>query len=1276
MLLGIRYGVFSLLKALRIQWAKSPPAVVVNVSFSPLQATTMMKRTEESLDSSRRSCRKPSRYHSTTTTTTGGSSVSSSESHSHSHSHSQSHSQSQNGSEVFRSTDSLGGGAGGAGLSSSLRTHQPKSASAVSSASTGQVWQELNHLKFASMKLYGRDEELRVLHSAWEDTNASSNLLLVSGTAGTGKTALLQEFGARLTRNNNSNVLFAQGQYHPHVTLPYEAFSSIFSQLCSDIRSHPLYQSQIQQAVLQAVGEDYKLLLDLIPNLGELIFDAKAKKANETQQQQQQQQEQPQEAPTSQRSLTRTHSSTHRLAFPDALHSQSHMVKSKEKFKFLLQRFLHALIATGNDNGNDNGNGNGNNNHYYSAVVALDNVQWMDPASLQLLEWLIQDSKLQTSLLIVALYRTEDTDPSDDLPPCPPVLAPLVRRLANTGGAEGPRGPPALVLHNLSLPIMQQYIADLFNLGLDQDVLDLATIVYKRVDGNIFFAMQFLTALRDAGQLYYSIAHMKWTWKLTEIQASTVVASNVLAVLMNQMDHLPPETKALLQVVACLGPSFPDKLVEMIWTNLQELPHVEMVLPHEILTLKRPKELLADLEARGLIEQLSDNTATNTKTTSHIYCFSHSQIGLAVHEMLDPSTMPRIKYQIGRVLFENKAYLEYHNLLFVMVDLWNAGAEHVHGSKQNRILIELNLEAGQKALESSAFGASVQYLHHAVDRIPKAKRWTTEYYDLTLSIYNCLIKAEYSNGTMGPVREHASEIIAQKDRPFLDKIDAYTALIIVLSTHERNHSEAIALALVVVSQLGTNFWLQGGKLSVVGSLVKTKKLLSKTPLDTLLNKDEMQDQPKLIALDILSTVSSSMYASNPDLLMCSVLKTLRWSLKYGICKDTAKCVSFYGLVEMALGNAELGTKACKLAVKLAERHDLMTTEYSPTSAVYGFVLPWTTPLHSCANQLVAGYNCGLETGDLHYGFMNIVLFCFFCYCMGKPCKALEADMREYAKQMREYDQSLQLQFLSLTWQLILNLMGQCDGNPAVLKGEEMDYEAMLKAADDDKNPPLRGQTQCHRLQLAVYYRDFDLAAKLIVPASSISMVNPANLIIWRSALFEGVAAFELVRRGKKKWKKTALQALAKTQKWVDKGNVNCVHILYLLQAEKAAMEGSVEQARRLFDLAIVTSARNGFRNDRALATERCADMYLYVAHDDFWFHDYFEKACEAYREFEAFGKVEHMIREPRLKESIRHVSEISIVSDSVGPKQRHRPTAPQGGGTHAISDLTGIRFTM
>jgi hypothetical protein len=115
----------------------------------------------------------------------------------------------------------------------------------------------------------------------------------------------------------------------------------------------------------------------------------------------------------------------------------------------------------------------------------------------------------------------------------------------------------------------------------------------------------------------------------------------------------------------------------------------------------------------------------------------------------------------------------------------------------------------------------------------------------------------------------------------------------------------------------------------------------------------------------------------------------------------------------------------------------------------------------------------------------------------------------------------------------------------------------------------------------------------------------------------------MLRRGSTKWKSVGLKALANVEKFVRNGNVNCVHIIHFLQAEQESARGNVDQARSLYDKAFVVAARNGFINDKALASERCGEM-LDRVNDAFWANDYFEKAHQAYTQLEAFGKIDHM----------------------------------------------------
>lgn len=1082
--------------------------------------------------------------------------------------------------------------------SSSTRgsAQKPRRSSVRSNAASSSVLSDLNRLKFDWLGLYGREDELEALRQAYfrlgnekqdtiNDSQLFMNLFLLGGPSGTGKSAIIKEFSKELGKKEK-HTIFVSGKFDQYLSTPYAPFRSALTQLCEKLQTHELFDEKLKDEIVQVFRggghqQSYKLLLDLIPNIGELVDQAAGEGSfkdgavpdGNT------------EIPPSQNGMGYNLQYGHEEAYD--------IVKSEKKFKFLLQRFLTTVCKS-----------------QHKVVLILDDVQWIegDAASLNLLETMLTDPALHNSLFVVCSYRNNEVNAEHAFFHRLKVIETKRNQKAET-----------IYVGNLSLPSVHAFITDLFNMEPEKTE-ELAKVAFKKVQGNVFFLIQFITALRDGGFLQFHLGKMKWTWDEETIRKSTVVADNVLAILMAKMNKLPPRLKRMLQIAACLGASF-DEIVIIIVADKLKDSHLLMgstlqvdMVEEEVSAIDNLQELVSE----GLLDCISHRSGNCS------YCFAHDQIELAANGLFDDDELPEVKLKIGRILYENRSSFDYQSLLFHIVDMWNEGTELVTEPEQVQLLIRLNHSAGKKAMECSAFEASIVYLQKALGMIPKENRWD-EHYSLSLELYNCLIKAEYSSGSWGQLRHNIDELLAQKGKPVLDKQVAYATMITILVVRDHDHKAAIDYAVNVLAELGTHFHPKLGLLAVVGALIKTKNLVKKIPLETLLEKRYMDDPVKHVAIEILSAVNSSLYAASPELLLCSVLKALRWSLKYGLSKETPKSLGFYSLLEMAMGNPDAALTTAKLALTLAEKQNLMNTEFSPISSVYGFVLPWTTPLHVCRNALLTGYERGMQNGDLQYAFMNITLYCFFCFSEGKPLVDVEANMRDYGRQMKDYNQSLQLQFLCLTWQTALNLMGRCD-DPLVLSGEAMLQEEMLKAADEDKIPPLRCQVHCHRLQLAVYYRDFELAGKLISSTSSIASVNPANPIIWRTALFEGVAAFELVRRKRKKWKSTGMKSISKVQKWVKGGNVNCVHILYFLLAEQAAMESKFGDAQHLFNKAIVTAARNGYRNDRALACERCADMYEHNGDVD-WARDYRHRAHQAYEEMEAFGKLDHMVKE-------------------------------------------------
>ena len=550
------------------------------------------------------------------------------------------------------------------------------------SAQAQSVKHDLNRLKFQRLGLYGREEELTMLRKAyegWSKTIADSpakiergaehmpplNLHVIAGASGTGKSAIIKEFRNQLAKRE-PNTIFIGGKFDQHFSTPYSAFITAFSQLCEEAAS--LSNPGIRTAIYDAVGTmDYQLLLDLIPNIGELVYEVRGRVPDTRQNSEQ----------------------------------EYDIVKSEKKRKFLLQLFL-ASIATPE----------------HKLVIFLDDLQWVDQASLGLLEMILtEDLPTHRHIYILCAHR-------DDIPDGQHAFSKSLKAI------EGNRKQkiPKLIVHNMSPEVVHGFITELFNSNEDETE-EFAKIAYARVQGNVFHLVQFLTALRDVDLLQYNIATMKWSWDVPSIQRSTVVASNVLTILMDKSKRLPKRQKGILQIAACLGSSFEEVVIAMLDRKVYHsrvLRATQDVTANNDVTKEHDfketgqqttQEALESIVDAGLLEVLSDSS------DNWSYCFAHDQIKFAAKALLDDDQLALLKFEIGCILYEHRSLFNYDSLLFLVADMLNEGTEHAASSdvvakrqkitaKANtmQLLVDVNFEAGKIAVKNGAFGASIRYL--------------------------------------------------------------------------------------------------------------------------------------------------------------------------------------------------------------------------------------------------------------------------------------------------------------------------------------------------------------------------------------------------------------------------------------------------------------------------------------------------------------------------------------------------------------------------------------
>ena len=131
-------------------------------------------------------------------------------------------------------------------------------------------------------------------------------------------------------------------------------------------------------------------------------------------------------------------------------------------------------------------------------ALFLDDLQWLDAATLELIEDLLTRSELQY-LMVIGAYRDNEVDATH----------PLTRKLQTIrqAGAQVQE----IRLEPLGRDDLGQLIADALH-SESKRVAPLAQLVHDKTDGNPFFVIQFLQTLAEEGLLAYVHDTTRWRW--------------------------------------------------------------------------------------------------------------------------------------------------------------------------------------------------------------------------------------------------------------------------------------------------------------------------------------------------------------------------------------------------------------------------------------------------------------------------------------------------------------------------------------------------------------------------------------------------------------------------------------------------------------------------------------------------------------------------------------------------------------------------------------------
>src|SRR5712672_3304044 len=328
-------------------------------------------------------------------------------------------------------------------------------------------------------KLYGREREIEALIALLDRVaaNGTSELVLVSGYAGIGKSSVVNELHKVLVPPRG---LFASGKFDQYKRdIPYATLGQAFQSLVRSLLTQSEEElGRWRDSLSDALGLNGQLIVNLVPEL-ELVIGKQPPVAE--------------------------------LPPQDA----------QNRFQMVFLRFLGVFARK-----------------EHPLALFLDDLQWLDTATLDLLEHLVKHSEVR-HLLLVGAYRDNEVGPTH----------PLLRRLEAIRAADA--RVHELALAPLELDDVGRLIADALHCEPER-AQPLAVLVQDKTGGNPFFAIQFFIALADEGLLAFDPVTGAWRWDINRIGAKSYT-DNVMDLMAGKLKRFSSTTQEALKQLACLG---------------------------------------------------------------------------------------------------------------------------------------------------------------------------------------------------------------------------------------------------------------------------------------------------------------------------------------------------------------------------------------------------------------------------------------------------------------------------------------------------------------------------------------------------------------------------------------------------------------------------------------------------------------------------------------------------------------------------------------------------
>jgi PAS domain S-box-containing protein len=980
-------------------------------------------------------------------------------------------------------------------------------------------------------KLYGRDVEREVLFDAFQRviTTGRSELVLVSGYSGIGKSSIVNELNKVIVRPRG---IFVSGKVDQHKRdIPYAALAQAFQSLVRQILSKNEKEIGFwRDAVREAASINGQLLVNLIPEL-ELLIGKQSPVPD--------------------------------LPLQDA----------QNRFQLVFVRFLGVFAQA-----------------EHPLALFLDDMQWFDTRTLELLKDLVTEPEVR-HLLLVGAYRDNEVSPSH----------PLVRTLEKIRSAGA--AVQEIVLGPLVLDDMDQLVMDSLHCEPDR-ARPLAQLLYEKTGGNPFFAVQFLTALAEEGLLAFDPQAAVWKWDLSRIQAKRYT-DDVVELMAAKLRRLPQTTQEALKQLACLGNSGRISTLHLVYEQSEDSIQAE----------------LRNAVRAGLIFSLDG-----------AYTFLHDRIQEAAYSLIPESERAATHLKIGRLLVSSATLEEIEEEIFEIVNQLNRAASLIMTLEERKRVAELNLVAGKRAKISEAYGSALNYFAASEAFLPE-DYWDqdrTLAFDVGLNRAECEFRVgllTQADGRLSMLSERATNHVDDSAVAFLR---------VALYMTQVRFDRAVEVGIEYLRRIGVKWSPHPTKDDVEREYTTIWRRVGARAIEQLVDLPLTDDPDCRATLNVLSVFATPAWFTDENLHDLVVARMVNLSLEHGNSDGSCYAYALLGTVLGSnLGRYQMGFRFGKLALDLVEKRGLDRFKGRVYSCFGHHILPWTRHLHDGRVWNRLAFNAAKESGDLAFAAFSCSNMVANLLAGGDPLEEVQREAENGLQFARKMEFGLVSDYITAQLRFIRTLRGLTPrfGSFNDAEFDESKFEHHLEG-----NPRL-ALAACRywirKLQARFFADDYPSAIESALKAQrflrrSQSFFDVAEYPFYsalaHAASYASVSADERTRH---------LRVLATHHQqlaiWEENCPENFGSCAALVAAEMARIEGRELDAERLYEKAIQSARKQGFAQNEAIAHETAAHFYSERGLETIA-RACLQNARYLYIRWGALGKVKHLeLRFPGLR---------------------------------------------